>query len=274
MSQPKVFISHTTQDPRDYARAHEIAAELQELSVEVWIAPESIPPGTEWEEQIVRGLLDQCKYFLVLLTPASSRSEWVLKEVGLATTRYERSNREFAILPIIVGEVEKSQAVTFLHRFQAIPWRDNCAEQVYLVAQALGMAASPAPLTSTARALQFLERERLREEDSMRVFRRIRALSPLVGLAAYAPIALLLPEAKALAAVVLAGGPLVTWVIGWGVTLRRIRQSELMCRRLDTMRDGLDLCLAITTPPCRRLWTEFWTYAERSAGLTARVADP
>jgi len=75
VSQPKVFISHTTQDPRDYARAHEIAAELQELSVEVWIAPESIPPGTEWEEQIVRGLLDQCKYFLVLLTPASTRKK-------------------------------------------------------------------------------------------------------------------------------------------------------------------------------------------------------
>jgi TIR domain len=274
VAQLKVFISHTTQDPRDYARAHEIAAELRELGAEVWIAPESIPPGTEWEEQIVCGVLDQCKYFLVLLTPASSRSEWVLREVQLATTRYGRSDGEFAILPIIVGEVGKSPAVAFVRRFQAIPWRDNCAEQVYLVAQALGIEATSAPLTSTARALQFLEREKRREEESMQVFRRIRALSPLVGLAAYAPIALLLPEAKGLAAVVLAGGPLVTGAIGWSVTLRRIQQSASMCRRLDTMRDGLDLCFASTTPPCRRLWTEFWTYAERSAGLTARVAKP
>jgi hypothetical protein len=55
MSEPSVFISHTTQDPRDYARAHEIAAELRELGAEVWIAPDSIPAGTDWEEQIVRG---------------------------------------------------------------------------------------------------------------------------------------------------------------------------------------------------------------------------
>lgn len=273
MAQPKVFISHTTQDPRDYARAHELAAELRDLGAEVWIAPESIPAGAEWEEQIVRGVLEQCRCFLVLLTPASSRSEWVLREVQLARTRYGRSAGEFAILPIIVGEVGKSPAVAFLRRFQAIPWRDNCEEQMYLVAQALGIVATPAPLTRTARALQFLEREKRREEESVRTFRRIRALSPLVGLAAYAPVSLLLPEAQALAAVILAGGPLVTGAIGWSVTVRRIQQSALMCRRLDTMRDGLDLCAAATTPPCRRLWTEFWNYAERSAGLTARLTE-
>jgi hypothetical protein len=274
VAQPKVFISHTTQDPRDYARAHDLAAELRELGAEVWIAPESIPAGAEWEEHIVRGVLEQCRCFLVLLTSASSRSEWVLREVQLARTRYGRSDADFAILPIIVGEVGKSPAVAFLRRFQAIPWRDNSAEQVYLVAQALGIAATSAPLTSTARALQFLEREKRREEESVRTFRRIRALSPLVGLAAYAPVSLLLPEAKALAAVVLAGGPLVTGAIGWSVTVRRIQQSASMCRRLDTMRDGLDLCAAATTPPCGRLWTEFWNYAERSAGLTARVLEP
>lgn len=269
----KIFISHTTQDPRDFARAHQLAADLSELGAEVWIAPESIPAGAEWEEQIVRGVLEQCRCFLVLLTPASSRSEWVLREIQLASTRYGRSAAELTILPIIVGTVEKSPAVAFLRRFQAIPWRESCAEQAYLVAQALGLAATSAPLTSTTRALQFLEREKRREQESVRTFRRIRVLSPLVGLAAYAPVSLLLPEAKALAALVLAGGPLVTGAIGWSVTVRRIQESALMCRRLDAMRDGLDLCAAASTPPCRRLWTEFWNYAERSAGLITRVAE-
>lgn len=274
VTQPKIFISHTTQDPRDYARAHELAAHLRELGAGVWIAPESIPAGAEWEEQIVRGVLEQCRYFLVLLTSSSHSSEWVLREVQLAKTRHKRSAAEFTILPIIVGKVGKSSALAFLRRFQAIPWREDCAEQVYLVAQALGIAAISVPLTSTARALQFLEREKQREEESVRTFRRIRALSPLVGLAAYAPVSLLLPEAKALAAAVLAGGPLVTAAIGWSVTVRRIQQSALMCRQLDTMRDGLDLCAAASTPPCSRLWTEFWNYAERSAGLSTRVTEP
>lgn len=273
MAQPRVFISHTTQDPRDSARAQELAAELRELGAEVWIAPESIPAGAEWEEQIVRGVLEKCGYFLVLLTPASSRSEWVLREIQLARTRYGRSTADFAMLPIIVGEVVNSPAVAFLRRFQAIPWRDDCAEQVYLVARAVGITAAPSPLTSTAKALQFLEREKRREEESVRTFRRIRSLSLLVGLVAYAPVTLLLPEAKALAGLVLAGGPLVTGAVGWSVTVRRIRQSALMCRRLDTMKDGLDLCAAATTPACRRLWTEFWNYAERSAGLTARLTE-
>src|SRR4051794_13740616 len=51
---------------------------------------------------------------------------------------------------------------------------------------------------------------------------------------------------------------LVTGAIGWSVTVRRIQQSASMCRRLDAMKDGLDLCAAATTPACRRMWTEFW----------------
>jgi hypothetical protein len=270
VAQPTVFISHTTQDPRDFARAHGLAGELRELGAEVWIAPDSIPAGAEWQEQIISGLLERCRSFLVLLTPASSRSEWVLREVALARTRYERGAAGFSILPIIVGEVGDSPAVAFLRRFQAVPWREDSAEQVYLVAQALGIDAPPAPLTSTARALQFLEREKQREQESVRSFRRIRALSPLVGLAAYAPVTLLLPEARALAGAVLASGPIVAGAIGWGVTVRRIQQSASLCRRLDTMKDGLDLCAAAPSPACRRLWGEFWNYAEQSAGLGSR----
>jgi hypothetical protein len=268
VSAPAVFISHTTQDPRDFARAHDMAAELREMGAEVWIAPDSIPAGAEWAQQIVRGVMEKCGFFLVLLTPASSRSEWVLKEIELARSR--SSGGGFTILPILVGEVGDSPAIAFVRRFQAIPWREDCSEQVYLVARALGIAATPVPLTSTEKALQFLEREKRREEESVRPFHRIRMLAPLVGLAAYAPVTLMLPDAKALAGVVLAGGPLVSGAIGWGVTAARIQKSASVCRRLEAMKDGLDLCASAASPPCKRLWGEFWSYAEQSAGLTGR----
>lgn len=268
-----VFISHTTQDPRDFARAHGLADGLRDLGAEVWIAPDDIPAGADWEERIVKGLLEQCSYFLVLLTPASSRSEWVIREIDLARARRERSAPGFTVLPIIVGEIGDSPQAAFLRRFQAIPWREDPAEQLYLIAQALGIAAAPAPLTSRAKALEFLDREKRREQESVRQFHRIRTLSPLAGLVAYAPVTLLLPEAKALAGAVLAGGSVVSGAIGWAVTLRRIQQSALLCRRLDTMKDGLDLCGGAASPACKRLWGEFWRYAEQSAGLTAREPE-
>jgi hypothetical protein len=267
---PKVFISHTTQDPRDFARAHEIADGLRELGAEVWIAPDNIPAGAEWEQKLVSELLDTCACLLVLLTPASAQSEWVQREVQLAETRYAQANGAFTILPIVVGQLPDGPAVAFLRRFQAIPWREDCGEQVYLVARALGISAAPAPLTDRARAVQFLEREKRREEETVRPLRRVRALAPIVGLAAYAPVALLMPDAKALAAAVLAAGPVVSGALGWGVTTGRIQQSDTRCRWLDTMKDGLDLCAAATGPACKRLWEEFWKYAEQSTTLPPR----
>jgi hypothetical protein len=270
VSELTVFISHTTQDPRDFARAHEIAAGLRDLGAEVWIAPDSIPAGAEWQEELVRGLFEKCRYFLVLMTPASSKAEWVLREIQLARQRHDRGG--VTILPIVVGAPDPSAALDFLRRFQAIPWRDECAEQLYLIARALGISAAPAPLTDASRASDFLEKEKHREQESVRPFRRIRTLAPLVGIAAYAPIALLLPGERMLAGVVLACGPVVTGVIGWGVTLRRIQQSDSICRRLDTMRDGLGLCNGAGSPSCKRLWAEFWNYAETNTRLVERTA--
>ena len=266
---PKVFISHTTQDPRDFSRAHSIAAELQQLGAEVWIAPDSIPAGSEWQRELVNQLLTECGYFVVLFTPASAQSEWVTREVALAESRHGTGQR-IAVLPIFVGQVADSPAARFLRRFQAIPYREDCAEQVYLIARALGIAAAPLPLTDKARAVEFLEREKKREEEVVRPLRRVRALSPLIGLAAFAPVALLMPDAKALATAVLAAGPVVSGVLGWGVTAGRIQQSASHCRWLETMKDGLDLCAAATGPACKRLWEEFWKYAEQSTTLAAR----
>ena len=272
MPSPNVFISHTTQDPRDLSRAHELAHALEDLGAKVWIAPDSIPAGAAWEEQIVRGILDQCNYFLVLLTPASSQSEWVLREVKMAQGR-RSSSSGFTVLPLFVGQVHDCEEVRFLRTLQAIAWREKLPEQVYLVATALGISAPPVPLTDAAKAVEFLDREKQREQQSVKPLRRLRTIAPFIGLAAY-PVTLLLPETKAIADAFLAGGPLISGAIGWAVTLRQIKQSTWLCRRLDTMKDGLNLCSSATSPACERLWSDFWQYTEESAGLHESSKKP
>lgn len=262
-----VFISHTTQDPRDFARAHEIADGLHELGVQVWIAPESIPAGSEWEEQLVAGLFEKCRYFLVLLTPASSRAEWVLREIELARQRYAKDKKGFTILPISVGTVENSAAVDFLRRFQTVPYKEKCAEQVYLIAVALGISVAPVRLADPVGACAYLDNTKRRILDSLRPLRRMRAFSPLIGLAVYAPVTLLAPDQRSLAALTLLCGPLVTLAIAWGATTGRIRQGALECAAIDTIRDGISLCASEQSPTCDRLWAGFWEYVEKKARI-------
>lgn len=59
----QVFISH---DSEDTQFAHRLAGDLQQLGVQVWIAPESIDPGESWLPNIERGLVEsghvRCAY--------------------------------------------------------------------------------------------------------------------------------------------------------------------------------------------------------------------
>lgn len=268
MSAPVIFVSHTTHDPRDFAHAHGLATGLRELGAVVWIAPDSIPAGAEWQEGIVRGILNDCTHFLVLLTPASSRSEWVAREVELARVRHDVEKGRVSVLPIIIGEVADCPASTFLRRFQSIPWRENLAEQVYLVARALGISAAPPPLAEKNQALQFLAREKQWEQEEFRPDRRLRAIAPIVGLL-FAPIGLLAPE-KALGAATILGLPVFTGAIGWAWTSDRIRQSAIIRRQVHTLTNGLELCATATSPTCKRMWDEFWRYAEHRVGVGAR----
>ncbi|WP_163998930.1 NACHT domain-containing protein [Pyxidicoccus caerfyrddinensis] len=135
---PKVFISHTTRDPRDAALARSLDLGLRERGAEVWIAPRSIPIGAEWEPHLVQGLMEQSTHFLVLLSAASVTSEWVLKEVELARKRYAASGA-LRILPLRLGEPGAFAGADFLSLFQEVPRHDDPITQLDSVAVALGL---------------------------------------------------------------------------------------------------------------------------------------
>lgn len=155
---PKVFLSHTTRDQRDYDLAHKLADGLKSRGAQVWIAPDSIPPGEHWAEHIVSGVMEQCTHFLVILSAASTTAEWVLEEIKLAKQRHQQDNT-FKILPLSVGKVGNYRNVEFVNQFQWIPYHDNFQSQLEAVAKAVGLRPIVHPPRPPTAADDFVGRE-------------------------------------------------------------------------------------------------------------------
>lgn len=137
---PVVFLSHTTRDHRDHDLAHALAAGLTQRGIQVWIAPDSLPSGAQWQEELVAAILRRCTHFVVILSAASAEAEWVRAEIDLARRRREH-DPSFAVLPIVAGNVRHE----FLDTFQQIPYRTDFPTQLELVLDAIGLAPATPP---------------------------------------------------------------------------------------------------------------------------------
>ena len=84
----KIFISHTTQDERDHSLAHRLAKGLKVRGAEVWIAPGKISAGSKWKKGIISSVTKECTHFRVILSAASTKADWVLREIALAKERF------------------------------------------------------------------------------------------------------------------------------------------------------------------------------------------
>lgn len=76
----QVFISYAGPDA---AFAAQLAADLREQAVPVWLAPDSIQPGEKWVAAIERGLRES-GIFLLVLSPDGMDSKWVSQETQVA----------------------------------------------------------------------------------------------------------------------------------------------------------------------------------------------
>src|SRR4051794_39023024 len=97
---PKIFISHSSGD-REFVE-REINDILQRCGLEIWYAPRSIRPGDRFAASIVRGL-ESCDWFLVVMSPRSVESEWVLDEVHWAM-----DNRKSRVIPVLMEDCDPS----------------------------------------------------------------------------------------------------------------------------------------------------------------------
>jgi len=93
----KVFISYSR---RDTEAVRQIAAQLEAADIQVWFDTEDIEPGKQWRKQIVEGI-DTAEAFILNISPDSSASDNVLKELNLA----EEALEPF-ILPVMLKEMK------------------------------------------------------------------------------------------------------------------------------------------------------------------------
>jgi hypothetical protein len=75
-----VFISHASVDGQT---ATDIKSQLQKHGIGCWKAPEDIPAGVSWEEEIVEAIT-RCSVFILVWSKASQSSEQTKRELALA----------------------------------------------------------------------------------------------------------------------------------------------------------------------------------------------
>ncbi|WP_346291513.1 AAA-like domain-containing protein [Sphaerothrix gracilis] len=124
----RVFISYRSQPP-DSELAEEFYQALKAAGHEVFMAAESIRLGDNWSQRIDREL-EQCDYFVLLLSPKSATSEMVTEEVRRAKElRDTRNSGKPGILPIRVDFPLSSplnyDLRGYLNRIQQREWQSN-----------------------------------------------------------------------------------------------------------------------------------------------------
>ena len=91
-----IFISYSS---KDREKAEQLTELLASAGLSVWIDKSGIGAATSWSEEIVDGI-DNCKMFIVMLSPDSIASHNVVKEVSLASEKRKK------ILPLDLEPVE------------------------------------------------------------------------------------------------------------------------------------------------------------------------
>jgi hypothetical protein len=81
-----VFISHSS---ADLWIAEQIAKQISALGAEVWLDKKDLKGGDVLVDEIIRGI-DACDEALVLVSPKSVKSQWVIYEIGAVSGQHKR----------------------------------------------------------------------------------------------------------------------------------------------------------------------------------------
>ena len=98
-----VFISYSS---IDYNTASNIRSILNQNEIECWMAPESIPAGSDYGEEIPTAI-ENCDAFVLILSENSQNSKWVPKEIDLAITN------DKIIIPLHIDDKQLNKSFNF-----------------------------------------------------------------------------------------------------------------------------------------------------------------
>lgn len=139
----QVFISYRSEAP-DLGLAEQLHGALAAAGHNVFMASESIGLGETWSQRVQQAL-ENCTYFLLLLSPQSVNSEMVTEEVRVARMlRDKRPDHRPAIIPIRV-QFPLSSSLNYdqrgyLNRIQQQEWTSE-ADTLQLLQKLLPLLA-------------------------------------------------------------------------------------------------------------------------------------
>ena len=98
-----VFISYSS---RETAEARKVKDLLEKEGISCWMAPESIPAGSDYGNEIANAIRT-ADFVVVMLSANSQSSKWVSKEVDFAL-KYDRT-----VIPFQLDDSELTPAFDF-----------------------------------------------------------------------------------------------------------------------------------------------------------------
>lgn len=98
-----VFISYSSIEQQI---AEEIKQKLESRRISCWMAPKSIPAGSDYGTEIPKAI-KKCKIFLLILSENSQKSKWVPKELGMAI------NKDLKVIPFHIDDSAISERFEF-----------------------------------------------------------------------------------------------------------------------------------------------------------------
>jgi hypothetical protein len=76
----RIFLSYATADRTDARKVRSLLSKRPDLRI---FTTETLSAGEDWESKL-KGEISQCEIFIVLVSPTSVDSKWVLHELGAA----------------------------------------------------------------------------------------------------------------------------------------------------------------------------------------------
>ncbi|MDE3228286.1 MAG: tetratricopeptide repeat protein [Chloroflexota bacterium] len=123
MSAPAIFVSHSHQDD-EYC--HTFVASLRAAGLDVWYDEHNATSGHL--RTLIERELRQRPIFIVVLSPAALKSQWVSDECDWAYSLYRKEQARRVILPVLAETVDEDAIWLFMQQFKRIeqpgliPW--------------------------------------------------------------------------------------------------------------------------------------------------------
>lgn len=116
----KAFVSYA-RSSSDVQAARRLSAALERIGIRAWVDEQQLHPGDNWYKGIGEAL-SEAQAMIVLVTPASMKSEWVSRELGYALAHTRLANR---VIAVFVGKGNQGSLPWFIGRLPHVLLNSN-----------------------------------------------------------------------------------------------------------------------------------------------------